>query len=82
MVATIVVNTMTALVAILAYGLAVGVAGLILAFRERTRRKARGATREYMLSMLSQSLHGRLRTDTGEELEVYLQKAGLAGVPI
>jgi hypothetical protein len=70
MVAKLMVNTMTALVAILAYGLAMGFAGLILAFRERKRRKARGAT------ALTQSLHGRLKTDSGEELEVYLQKAG------
>jgi hypothetical protein len=76
MVAELMVNTLTALVAILAYGLAVGVAGVVLAVRERARRRTRGATKEYMLSTLTQSLHGRLRTDTGEELEVYLQKAG------
>lgn len=69
-------NVMPALVTILAYGLAVGAAGLVLAFRERARRKAWGTRREDTLSMLTKSLHGRLRTDTGEELEVYLQKAG------
>jgi hypothetical protein len=71
MVAKLMVNTMTALVTILTYGLAVGVTGLILAFRERARRRDRGTT-----TTLTQSLHGRLKTDTGEELEVYLQKAG------
>lgn len=69
-------NTMTALVTILTYGLAVGVAGLILAWRERTRRKQRRPAGEYMPSALTQGLHGRLRIDTGEELEVYLQRAG------
>jgi hypothetical protein len=76
MVAKLMVNTMTALVAILTYGLAVGVTGLILAFRERARRRNRGASTADILPTLTQSLHGRLKTDTGEELEVYLQKAG------
>jgi hypothetical protein len=69
-------NTLTALVTILTYGLVVGIAGLILAFRERARRKQRRPAGEYMPSSLTQGLHGRLRIDTGEELEVYLQKAG------
>jgi hypothetical protein len=68
-------NTMTALVTILTYGLAVGVAGLILAWRERARRKQRRPAGEYLPSAL-QGLHGRLRIDTGEELEVFLQRAG------
>jgi len=66
-------NSITALVAILAYGLAVGVVGMVLAFRERTQRKVRGEGKQFGPP---QSLHGRLRTDAGEEMEVYLQKAG------
>jgi len=69
-------NTMSALIAILTYGIAVGVAGLMLALRERARRKHRRSSGESMPSTLAQGLHGRLRIDTGEELEVYLQKAG------
>jgi len=68
------INTLSALIAILTYGIALGVAGLMLALRERARRKRPGG--EYLPSALAQGLHGRLRTDTGEELEVYLQKAG------
>jgi hypothetical protein len=68
-------NTMSALIAILTYGIAVGVAGLMLALRERARRKHRRSSGESMPS-IAHGLHGRLRIDTGEELEVYLQKAG------
>lgn len=68
-------NTMTALVTILAYGLAVGALGMVLAFRERTQRKVRGEAKQFAPPVLAQSLHGRLRTDAGEEMEVYLQKA-------
>jgi hypothetical protein len=74
MVEKLMMNSMTALVAILAYGLAVGAVGMVLAFRERTQRRARGAAKEHMLATLS--VHGRLKTDAGEEMEVYLQKAG------
>jgi hypothetical protein len=76
MVEKLMMNTMTALVAILAYGLAVGAVGIALAFRERTRRKVRGDAKKFGPPALAQSLHGRLRTDAGEEMEVYLQKAG------
>jgi len=69
-------NTMSALITLLIYGLGVGVAGLMLALRERARRKQWHAAGKYLPSTLSQGLHGRLTTDTGEELEVYLQKAG------
>jgi hypothetical protein len=62
------------LIAILTYGIALGAAGLMLALRERGRRKHRQPAGEYMPSALIQGLHGRLRTDAGEELEVYLQK--------
>jgi hypothetical protein len=68
-------NTLSALIAILTYGIALGVAGLMLALHERARRKSRHPA-EDIPSVLAQGLHGRLRTDTGEELEVYLQKAG------
>jgi hypothetical protein len=70
------VNTMSALIAILTYGIALGIAGLILALHERRRRKQRHPAGESMPSSLTLGLHGRLRTDAGEELEVYLQKAG------
>jgi hypothetical protein len=70
-----VMNTLSALVAILTYGIALGVAGLMLALHERARRKSRHPAEE-MPSGLAQGLHGRLRIDTGEELEVFLQKAG------
>jgi hypothetical protein len=70
------VSTMTALLAILAYGLAVGIAGLLLAVRERAlRRKMRAAAEPHAPSVLAHTLHGRLRTDSGEELEVYFQSA-------
>jgi hypothetical protein len=69
-------NTMSALIAILTYGIALGVAGLALALRERARRKHRYSAGEYTPSNLALGLHGRLRTDTGEELEVYLHRAG------
>jgi hypothetical protein len=69
-------NTMSALVTILSYGLVVGASGLILAIRERARRKVRRTSREPIDAILGMSVHGRLRTDAGEELEVYLQKAG------
>lgn len=69
-------NTTSALIAILTYGIALGVGGLMLALRERARRKSRNPAEKYMPSGLGQGLHGRLRTDSGEELEVYLQKAG------
>lgn len=69
-------DTMSALIVILTYGLAIGVTGMILAFHERARRKQRRPAGEYLSFNLAQGLHGRLRTDTGEELEVYLQKAG------
>jgi hypothetical protein len=70
-----VINTMSAWVAILTYGIALGAAGLMLAVRERGRRKHLHSAGEYP-STLVQGLHGRLKTDTGEKLEVYLQKAG------
>jgi hypothetical protein len=70
------VNTMTALLAILAYGLALGIVGLLLAVRERSlRRKMRTAAEPLVPSVLAHTLHGRLRTDSGEELEVYFQSA-------
>ena len=67
-------NTMSALVAILTYGLVVGIAGVMLALRERSRRRGQHAPDNYVFSLSNQGLHGRLKTDTGEELEVYLQK--------
>jgi len=70
------VNTLSALIAILTYGIALGVIGLMLALRERARRKSRHATIEQVFPASNQSLHGRLRIDSGEEMEVYLQKAG------
>ncbi len=69
-------NALSALIAILTYGIALGIAGLILALRERARRKDPHPAEGYISSTLVQGLHGRLRTDSGEELEVYLQKAG------
>jgi hypothetical protein len=69
-------NTLSALIAILSYGFALGVTGLMLALRERAQRRRRHPAEEYMPSGLAQGLHGRLRTDSGEELEVYLQRAG------
>jgi len=53
-----------------------GVAGLVLAVRERGERKSRHASVDHMFSASNQSLHGRLKTDSGEEVEVYLQRAG------
>lgn len=67
-------NTLTALLVVLAYGIVVGAGGLLLAFRERNSRRKMVA--EHTSSALSQTLHGRLRTDSGQELEVYLQSAG------
>jgi hypothetical protein len=69
-------NTMSALIAVLSYGVALGAAGLMLALRERGRRRHLHSAGEYMPLALTKGLHGRLRTYTGEELEVYLQKAG------
>jgi hypothetical protein len=60
----------------LSYGVALGAAGLMLALRERGRRRHLHSAGEYMPLALTKGLHGRLRTDTSEELEVYLQKAG------
>ena len=70
-------NTFAALVVILVYGLVIGLVGLILASRERSsRRKARAATGQNAPTVLAHALHGRLKTDSGEEMEVYFQSAG------
>lgn len=69
------VNAMSALGAILAYGLLLGATGLVLALRERSRRRSSNAVQERREALIA-GMHGRLRTDAGEELDVYLQKAG------
>jgi len=70
------VNSLTALLVILGYGLVIGIAGLVFAARERgSRRKARAAGQRYAPSALANTLHGRLKTDSGEEMEVYFQSA-------
>ena len=70
MVAKRMMNTLSALIAILTYGIALGIAGLTMALRERARRRSRHPAEGFMPSALSRGLHGRLRIDTGEELEV------------
>ncbi|MGH9499968.1 MAG: hypothetical protein ACRD3L_12585 [Terriglobales bacterium] len=67
---------MSALTAILAYGLALGAVGLAAALRERGQRRKQLASDQQLLTALNKSVHGRLKTDSGEELEVYLQRAG------
>jgi hypothetical protein len=70
------VNSFTALLVILGYGLVIGIAGLVFAARERgLRRKARAASEPRAPSALTNTLHGRLKTDSGEEMEVYFQSA-------
>jgi hypothetical protein len=70
------VNSFTALLVILGYGLVIGIAGLAFAARERgLRRKAGAAGELFAPSALASTLHGRLRTDSGEEMEVYFQSA-------
>jgi hypothetical protein len=67
---------MSALLAILGYGLAVGAAGLLLAARERSiRRKSRTTVGPGPSSPFAQTLHGRLKTDAGEEMGVYFHSA-------
>ena len=75
------ISSFTALLAILGYGLALGIAGLILAVRERSmlrsalRRSLRSTGEPHAPSTLARTVHGRLKTDSGEEMEVYLQSA-------
>ena len=70
------VNSLTALFVILGYGLVIGIAGLVFAARERgLRRKARAASERNAPSVLANTLHSRLKTDSGEEMEVYFQSA-------
>ena len=70
------ISSFTALLAILGYGLALGIAGLILAVHERSMRRSLRSTGEpHAPSTLARTVHGRLKTDSGEEMEVYLQSA-------
>jgi hypothetical protein len=69
-------NSLSGLTVILAYGLALGAVGLLLSLRERAQRRARTASDHEAFATLNRSLHGLLKTDSGEELEVYLQRAG------
>ncbi len=81
------VTAMGALIAILGYGAAVGILGLYFANRERKGRAASArmvaaenelvaAEKELLHAIMEKTaaVHGLLKTDTGDEVEVYLQK--------
>jgi hypothetical protein len=73
MVTKYMMNTMSALIAVLTYGIALGAAGLMLALRERGRRKHLHSAGEYMPSAL---IHGHLRPIPAKSWKCICKKPG------
>jgi len=71
-----IVGTMGALLSLLGYGLTAAVVGFAFAYRERNKRRTQATDQTgTIVSVLRRAEHARLRTDAGEEVEVFLTTA-------